>query len=316
MDDIKLYAKITKIDPELRLVEGYASTEAEDSQGEIVSKTAIAQALPDYMKFGNIREMHQAKAAGKTKKASVDDRGLYIQAKIVADDAWNLVREGVYSGFSIGGKVKTKIKNKITGLDLTEISLVDRPANPEAVFTMFKIDNSGNISDFNKETMNKKNEEIIIKQDEVVEEPKEEVMEEPKEEVIEKAKKKEEEVVVEEEKEVVMDEVQEPVTKMISELSEKLDVIIAKISEEPAEKAEIVAKVDGLADEVKSLKEQKLPIKAQASYVVEKVEESEDEKLRTELTKIQGEIQKYREQGVGAPVELMDRGFEILSKLD
>jgi hypothetical protein len=50
---MKLYAEITKIDRERRMVFGYASTEALDSQGEVVRKEAIEAALPDYMRFGN-----------------------------------------------------------------------------------------------------------------------------------------------------------------------------------------------------------------------------------------------------------------------
>src|SRR5581483_1401497 len=139
MADIKFYAPIEKTDDELRMVYGYASTEAVDSQGEIVKKEALAEALSDYMKWANIREMHQPSAVGKTKEANIDTKGLYIAAKIVDDNAWKKVKEGVYSGFSIRGRVKTQIDNEITGLVLSEISLVDRPANPEAQIEMFKI---------------------------------------------------------------------------------------------------------------------------------------------------------------------------------
>jgi len=135
---MKLYAKITKVDADKRLVYGYASTEALDSQGERISKAAIEAALPDYMKFANIREMHQPSAVGVAKEASIDDAGLFICVKVVDSDAWEKVKEEVYKGFSIGGKAGTKVDGVITSLTLTEISLVDRPANPECVFTMYK----------------------------------------------------------------------------------------------------------------------------------------------------------------------------------
>jgi len=140
MDKLTFYAPIEKTDEEQRMVYGYASTEALDSQGEIVKKDALKSAITDYMKFANIREMHQPSAVGKTKKANIDAKGLYIAAKVVDDNAWKKVKEGVYNGFSIGGRVKTQIDNQITGLSLSEISLVDRPANPEAVFDVFKAD--------------------------------------------------------------------------------------------------------------------------------------------------------------------------------
>ena len=138
---MKIFAEIAKIDEEQRLVMGYASTEAMDKQGEIVKIDAIKTALPDYLKFANIREMHQPSAVGVAKGAEIDATGLYITAKVVDDAAWTKVKEGVYKGFSIGGKVTARDplkKNVVTGVDLMEISLVDRPANPEATFDVFK----------------------------------------------------------------------------------------------------------------------------------------------------------------------------------
>jgi HK97 family phage prohead protease len=138
---MKLFAPIAKIDESQRLVFGYASTETLDNQGEIVRKEAIEAALPDYMRFANIREMHQPSAVGVAREAELDDKGLYLAAKIVDDEAWQKVVEGVYKGFSIGGRVTARdpaAKHVITGVDLMEISLVDRPANPEAVIELFK----------------------------------------------------------------------------------------------------------------------------------------------------------------------------------
>jgi phage head maturation protease len=140
---MKLYAEITKIDRDRHMVFGYASTEALDSQGEIVKREALEAALPDYMRFANIREMHQPSAVGVATEAELDARGLYLAAKIVDPVAWEKVTSGVYKGFSIGGRVVARDqaqKHVITGVTLSEISLVDRPANPEAVFTMFKLD--------------------------------------------------------------------------------------------------------------------------------------------------------------------------------
>jgi hypothetical protein len=139
---MRFYWPIAKVDAEQRMVWGYASTEAKDDQGETVTREALAAALGDYMRFANIREMHLPSAVGVAKEAAVDDRGLYLGAKIVDDDAWRKVFEGVYKGFSIGGKVTARDpadRRLITGLTLTEISVVDRPANPEAVFDCWKL---------------------------------------------------------------------------------------------------------------------------------------------------------------------------------
>ncbi len=141
----KLYAEISKreamADGSVK-VWGYASTEAVDSDGETITADAMKAALPDYMKFGAVREMHQAKAAGTAIEASVGDDGrTFFGAHIVDSEAVKKVNAGVYKGFSIGGKVTERDelnKTIIKGIKLIEVSLVDRPANPEAIFTMFK----------------------------------------------------------------------------------------------------------------------------------------------------------------------------------
>lgn len=138
MEDFKRYVPISKVDPEQHMVYGYATTEALDAQGEVVKLDAVKDALPDYMKFANIREMHQPKAVGKAKQATMDAKGLYLGVKVVDTDAWEKVKEGVLQGFSIGGAVVSKIDDVITKLKLSEISLVDRPANPEALIEVYK----------------------------------------------------------------------------------------------------------------------------------------------------------------------------------
>src|SRR5258708_20008801 len=138
---MRLYGSLTKVDAEQRIVAGYASTEAVDAAGEIVLKSAIEAALDDYLEFANVREMHQLSAVGVTEEAAVDDRGLYIAARITDDAAWAKVKSGTYKGFSIGGKTLARDpdnKKIITKILLTEVSLVDRPSNPEARFDVWK----------------------------------------------------------------------------------------------------------------------------------------------------------------------------------
>ena len=138
---MRFYWPIQKLDHEQHMVWGYASTEAEDEQGEVIRRDALAAALEDYMRFANIREMHQPSAVGIAEEAAIDDKGLYLGARIVDSDAWQKVVAGVYKGFSIGGHVTARDpadRNIVTGLALSEISVVDRPANPEAVFDCWK----------------------------------------------------------------------------------------------------------------------------------------------------------------------------------
>lgn len=145
----KLYAEIAKMEAQddgTVKVWGYASSEAVDSDGEIIAAEAMKAAIPDYMKFGAVREMHGSNAAGTAIEINVEDDGrTFFGAHIVDPVAVTKVKTGVYKGFSIGGSVTARDelnKSQITGLKLTEISLVDRPANPDAVFTCFKADKS------------------------------------------------------------------------------------------------------------------------------------------------------------------------------
>lgn len=141
----KLYAELAKVEDQddgtLR-VYGYASTGGEDSDGEVITPEAMKAALPDYMKWGAVREMHQAKAAGTAIEAEVRDDGkTWFGAHIVDTEACKKIKANVYKGLSIGGRVTGRDdvnKSKITGLNLVEVSLVDRPANPECVLTMYK----------------------------------------------------------------------------------------------------------------------------------------------------------------------------------
>jgi phage head maturation protease len=145
--NVKLYGDIAKSEEQddgTIKVWGYASSDTKDSDGETITADAMKAALPDYMKFANVREMHTAKAAGVAIEATVQDDGrTFFGAHIIDSEAVKKVRAGVYKGFSIGGKVTSRdLLNKtiINGLRLSEVSLVDRPANPEATFTFFKAD--------------------------------------------------------------------------------------------------------------------------------------------------------------------------------
>jgi hypothetical protein len=143
---MKLYAEITKIDKASQMVWGVASTESVDSQGEVVKLDAIKGAWPEYMKFANIREMHQPKAAGTVKEYAFGEKSVEIGVHVVDKDAWEKVVAEVYKGFSIGGKALERKSEKVDGVDrphitklrLSEISLVDRPSNPDSMITLFK----------------------------------------------------------------------------------------------------------------------------------------------------------------------------------
>jgi hypothetical protein len=142
---MNIYGEITKIEPQADgaiRVTGVASTGAIDDADERVLPEAMKAALPAYMRFGALREMHGLTAAGATLKAEVDEDGATrIETLVVDPVAVKKVRLGVYKGFSIGGKVLERDPadhRVITKLKLNEISLVDRPCNPEAVIDVWK----------------------------------------------------------------------------------------------------------------------------------------------------------------------------------
>ena len=68
---------------------------------------AIRAAIPDYMRFPALREMHQLSAAGTTlrSRGSREDGTTRIVAHVVDPVAVAKVRNQVYRGFSIGGRV-------------------------------------------------------------------------------------------------------------------------------------------------------------------------------------------------------------------
>lgn len=141
------YAPLSKIEPQddgsIRIT-AIASSENIDASGEIVKAEAIKAALPDFFKFGTgaLREMHGLSAAGTVDEASIgDDNITRIVATVVDENAIKKCLAGVYKGVSIGGKVKGRDKTNakiITDLMLVEISLVDRPCNPDAKLELFK----------------------------------------------------------------------------------------------------------------------------------------------------------------------------------
>jgi hypothetical protein len=149
------FIRLTKVDVAKREVYGVVTSEAPDKDGEICDYettvphyqawSAEFEKSTDGKSLGNIREMHDNRAAGKVTCLEFDDvaREIRITAKIVDDDAWKKCEEGVYTGFSHGGeyvKVWTDGGFRRYTAKPNEISLVDNPCNPEAHFEYVKAD--------------------------------------------------------------------------------------------------------------------------------------------------------------------------------
>ena len=116
MSSLDLFLPLAKVDLDQRLVTGVATAETPDRSGEICdyasSKpyfekwSAEALAASGGKSLGAVRAMHGSIAAGKLTDIDFDDEGkrIVVAAKIVDDDEWRKVTEGVYTGFSQGGR--------------------------------------------------------------------------------------------------------------------------------------------------------------------------------------------------------------------
>lgn len=141
---------IYKVDEERRLVIGRAAQEVPDRAGEIMDYDTAKPAFEKWSQetfeasggksYGNVRAMHGNVAAGRLEAIEFDDatKAIDVTAKIVDDNEWQKVLEGVYTGFSMGGKYVKRWKDD-TGLtrytpSVAEISIVDRPCVPTAQF--------------------------------------------------------------------------------------------------------------------------------------------------------------------------------------
>lgn len=136
-----------------RLVAGWASVEIKDLQNDIVPVEVLERAMYDFMSRGGIVMLGHANVpVGRVvrwevrKHPETGRNGLWIEVELFsgtqyADAVWEAVKEGKLSGFSISGfgteeksrevviDGRKEVVDIVTGLELTEISLVEVPAN-------------------------------------------------------------------------------------------------------------------------------------------------------------------------------------------
>jgi caudovirus prohead protease len=281
----KLYAEIAKMEAQddgTVKVWGYASSEAVDSDGEIIAAEAMKAAIPDYMKFGAVREMHGSNAAGTAIEINVEDDGrTFFGAHIVDPVAVTKVKTGVYKGFSIGGSVTARDelnKSQITGLKLTEISLVDRPANPDAVFTCFKADKP------------KDEEEATDKDDKPSDKSAEDEDGKPKD------GDKKPETEDKDDKDDKDDDKEDETEKSASVNLSESEIAILKAVLAKAEKQEAVTKADGPVDEAVSKSDKSDDLaKAEMADALAKAQDAL-KKSNDALAKAQAEIESLKKQ--------------------
>lgn len=163
-DQATVYADITKVEkdpenPAFRLVHARISDETKDLDGQRADYDWLKTALPDWFKWGNVRDMHENNAVGKAK--DLTDLGPTIRGfdgilKVVDPVAVTKVDEEVFTGVSIGIKGPRVFSEKgaqvsmmspgwIKGGKIVEVSLVDHPCNENCKLTVLKVAKGGGL---------------------------------------------------------------------------------------------------------------------------------------------------------------------------
>ena len=219
--DQKSVREIIDGDTKAYEIEWYASTKDKDRMNDVVEPTAFEETLKQYMTNPIVLLQHDMdKPIWNVVEASIDEKGLFIRAKITEDTDWvfSKLKNGVLRTFSIWYRVKDfetienvnadgeySYTNIIKSLELFEISLVSVPANPFALIksfdSCFKAEEEMETAEEEKPvetvaesetTEEKVEEEETVKEEEKTEESENTEKEESQENVEEKEEKKEE----------------------------------------------------------------------------------------------------------------------------
>ena len=144
-----------------RLFEAFASVELKDSQGDVIPITEFEKVMPKLMSRGApIQLQHSNHHVGKILNYQIVTKntpaGRVPALKIIGeifddyesqDKVWEAIKNGSLSGISFGGNGITLGKYKVgddtarllTDLEAYEFSVVDKPANPEALMEKVSI---------------------------------------------------------------------------------------------------------------------------------------------------------------------------------
>lgn len=131
------------------LVYGKATGPDLDLDGQICDPTWLKTAMPAWMEWGNVREMHQPIAAGIGVELETIGDDWWLKSKCIDPNTALKIESGVLKGYSVGIKNHRVIRDavapggRITGGDIVEVSYVDRPCNPTAKMTICKSVSAG-----------------------------------------------------------------------------------------------------------------------------------------------------------------------------
>lgn len=228
-------------------VYGKATDDGLDIDSQICDESWLKKAMPDWFTTGgNIREQHSNIAAGVATDYESKADGHYITALVVDPVSVKKVETGVLKGFSIGIRGPRVVRDekaangRIVDGQIVEVSLVDRPANPNAKLMLAKAAESGELMAVTQTATPADVARMIAKSDEpdtITEEatPVESVVEEP---VVEEAISEVPAEEVKEDAEVVVDvdpETEATVKGLLADLIKfdqgKYDAAIAAISD-------------------------------------------------------------------------------------
>lgn len=126
------------------LVTGIATDDTLDVDEQICDPEWLDRAMPEWFKYGNIREQHSNIAAGVATKLEQDGSKHLVTARVVDPSSVAKVEAGVLKGFSIGirnpriSSDKDARGGRIVDGQIVEVSLVDRPANPACLIELAK----------------------------------------------------------------------------------------------------------------------------------------------------------------------------------
>ena len=268
--DKKSVKEITDGENKAYEIEWYASTKDKDRMNDIVEPTAFENTLKQYMTNPIVLLQHDMdKPIWNVTEASIDDKGLFIKAKITEDTDWvfSKLKNWVLRTFSIWYRVKDyetqenvdaewnyTFTNLIKELELFEISLVSVPANPFALVksfdSCFKAEEEIETPEEEVAENNEQESEEIAHEEETWAENEENVEEEVKEEESE-----EEKVVEEEDEEKVEDEdvpldiqaevpAEEEVVEEKKEIGTAIEWEVVEWEEEVVEEEEVQEEAD------------------------------------------------------------------------
>jgi len=153
------------------VIGGYASIEMVDKQNDLITLSALDEAVKQYMgekKYRNVMSNHSNVQVGEViekyrdkngnlHKTAVDDVGFYVVIKMRDDiekakEISRGIRKGTLRSFSIGGQAISKKQrqsdehgeyNEIDKLELHEVTICEKGINPEARFDILKQDVGG-----------------------------------------------------------------------------------------------------------------------------------------------------------------------------